>query len=684
MIERKRLVMRHHPHLDHVNKRSPLSVGNGNFAFTADITGLQTFPNDYDVPLGTQSQWGWHSSKGHHQYTLADAPLQKLMSHDREIDYPMYPNAHETAFHWLRQNPHRLQLAQISFLFTHTNGDNIRIDDIESINQELNLWEGTLYSNYSIEGIPVSVCTVCHPTLDQISVNVASPLIQQNRLKVQIRFPCPHMTSTFWEESTQLNWNTPSDHHSKLRYTSDQSGEIERLMDQDQYIDKWHWSLGVLEQTNQHEYTLNPDTHQESFSFTIGFAPESPEIVLFDDTHRASVTYWKNFWSKGGAIDFSGSQDPRASELERRVVLSQFLIDIHSSGDIPPQETGLLYNSWFGKFHLEMHWWHAANLPIWGRGDKLARSLDWYLTILPQAKELASSQGYEGARWPKQVAIDGTQSPSKIATVLIWQQPHPIYLAELCYRENRKCGLLERWEEIIVETAEFMVSFVHWDVERKAYILGPSLIPAQECHDPEDSMNPPFELEYWKQGLEMAIAWLSRLDKPIPSKWIDVVAHMAKPPNENGVYLAHENCPNTFEAYNHDHPSMVGALGILPGSLIDKFIMERTLERVYHEWRWDTAWGWDFPMCAMTATRLGLGEKAVDFLLKDELKNTYLPNGHNYQDESLSAYLPGNGGLLIAVALMTVGWHGYEGPDNPGFPKDGSWNITYEGIHPIL
>ena len=50
-------------------------------------------------------------------------------------------------------------------------------------------------------------------------------------------------------------------------------------------------------------------------------------------------------------------------------------------------------------------------------------------------------------------------------------------------------------------------------------------------------------------------------------------------------------------------------------------------------------------MTAMTATRLGLPEKAIDALLMNIATNTYLPNGHNYQDDRLTIYLPGNGGF---------------------------------------
>ena len=46
-IDRAALVNRHNPMLRQMDSLSPLSLGNGEFAFTADITGLQTFPVEY-------------------------------------------------------------------------------------------------------------------------------------------------------------------------------------------------------------------------------------------------------------------------------------------------------------------------------------------------------------------------------------------------------------------------------------------------------------------------------------------------------------------------------------------------------------------------------------------------------------------------------------------------------------
>jgi hypothetical protein len=81
-----------------------------------------------------------------------------------------------------------------------------------------------------------------------------------------------------------------------------------------------------------------------------------------------------HFWQTGGAIDLSGSKDSRWFELERRIVLSQYLTAIQDAGKNPPQETGLTYNTWEGKFHLEMHWWHEAHFALWNRLPLLERS----------------------------------------------------------------------------------------------------------------------------------------------------------------------------------------------------------------------------------------------------------------------------------------------------------------------
>ena len=46
-IDREALVARHNPVLTKVDPHAPLMVGNGDIGFPTDITGLQTFPDQY-------------------------------------------------------------------------------------------------------------------------------------------------------------------------------------------------------------------------------------------------------------------------------------------------------------------------------------------------------------------------------------------------------------------------------------------------------------------------------------------------------------------------------------------------------------------------------------------------------------------------------------------------------------
>lgn len=600
--------------------------------------------------------------------------------------YPIRAEDKEEAYHWLRQNPHRLQLGQFGFVFMSASGETVPADAITNIEQTLDLWSGVLFSRFHVEGKPVLVHTMCHPEQEGLGVIVQSPLLTDGRIQILIRFPAPGMTSRSWDRSIDLNWGEADSHKTKWIQQSPTSALVERTMDEDGYNVALSWSQGNLEQTAEHEFTLHGKGSSETLEFTAQFSPLSQVRALASarEISDASCAYWERFWQDGGAIELAESKDPRALELERRIVLSQFNTAIHSAGSVPPQETGLLYNSWFGKLHLEMHWWHAFHFPLWGRANLLERSMGWYRDILPVARDLARSQGYEGARWPKMVAAEGAQSPSVIAPLLIWQQPHPIVMAELCYLAEPTAETLDRYGDIVLESADFMASFAAWDEEGRRYVLGPPVIPAQENHKAEHTWNPTYELEYWRHGLEVAMEWAKRLDKPINPKWIEVCERLSELPQADGVYLAHENCPQTYTEANIDHPSMLGALGMLPGKMVDPEIMRNTLQKVMDSWRWDHTWGWDYPMAAMTAARLGEGAWAVDLLLKEVTKNTYLPNGHNYQRPGLYAYLPGNGGLLTAVAMMACGWQGGPKHHAPGFPSDGSWTVRWEGLQPWM
>ena len=147
--------------------------------------------------------------------------------------------------------------------------------------------------------------------------------------------------------------------------------------------------------------------------FVVGFSSEplAGDLPGPAETVAAAAAHWPAFWRTGGAIDFSASTDPRWVELERRVVLSQYLMAVNEAGDWPPQESGLVNTGWFGKFHMEMYWWHAAHYAVWNRWPVLDRSTGVYERMMDTAKARAVKQGYRGARWTKMTGPDGPQTP---------------------------------------------------------------------------------------------------------------------------------------------------------------------------------------------------------------------------------------------------------------------------------
>ena len=98
-LNRRDIVSRHNPTLRGIDPRSPLSVGNGEFAFTADPTGLQTFPQPYEtqMPLCTQSQWGWHTAPNVTDKGPADLRLTEFDTFGRKVGYPTSTTARSSS-----------------------------------------------------------------------------------------------------------------------------------------------------------------------------------------------------------------------------------------------------------------------------------------------------------------------------------------------------------------------------------------------------------------------------------------------------------------------------------------------------------------------------------------------------------------------------------------------------------
>ncbi len=761
-IDRYALVTKHNPKLSAVTIQSPLSVGNGDFVYTADVTGMQSLISDYlsAVPLCTMAHWGTHtlpadhpryhqkknkgqdagvrqgstpailattpdassgntaaqkqdSLQGRTAYTLKDLTPTTYPYLDRTVGYPVNcAPGEESVYTWLRENPHRANLALIGLSYR---GQALTPAQLSDISQELSLYTGVIHSAYTIEGIPCEVETVCDSDTDTVAFRIRSNAFTEH-LSAFLAFPfaSPEKAAGSFSAEAEDQEETVL---SQTSLSSDVSAPIHILtlrcrQNNDIYFVTIFVKNGVVEPDSRSHTCRIYAVRGNTLSLTVSFAKAAPPAPQdFETVLSRSTISKKNFWEHGAAIDFSRCKDPRAKELERRMILSEYLLSIQSAGALPPPETGLTCNSWYGKFHLEMHPWHAAWLPLWGHGDLLEKSLCWYQTHLPEARENARKNGFAGARWPKMVGEDGMDSPSVIAPLLIWQQPHLIFMCELLYQaesnEGKKKELLFRYFPLLKETADFMADFAVYVPEYDRYELFGPMIPAQECHRPEDVKNPTFEVEYWYYGLKTALHWAKRLDfclsgtpatsdprtghvsgaafsldKAALRRWSDISEKLFVPtPDKNGLYPAHENCPDTFTRFNEDHPSMLCAYGLLDTGRLEKKVAAATLQKIEECWDYNSLWGWDFAVLAMTALRLGNTEHALSLLLSDTPKNRYVTNGHNNQegDASLPLYLPGNGSLLLALAMFAGSFPGAEAC--AGFPKNGLWeDIQIEGF----
>lgn len=663
MINRKGLIQKYNPVYSEVYTNAPLTVGNGSLAFTADVTGLQSLYDDYEaaMPVLTMSSFAWNCFKEAKNVDLSDSELTEYSFNNRKVYYPVEKTEdNKEKYDLLRENLHRFNIARIRLFY---DGKKIERKSISNIKQTLDMYTGILYSEFSLFDKPVMVTTAVGRT-DTLGIKIDAGSLK-DKLSVRIDFPYSD------PKIAGGNFQITDRHETRLKDYGT-SKLVERELDSIKYYCQI-FEASDVKKKGDHEIELSfSEKNAGSLSFTIAFTTDKDlvEPVTFKDVLKESEFRFYTFWNKGALIDVSGSEDARAEELERRIISSMYLLYVNENSELPPSETGLSCNSWYGKFHLEMHPIHQAFFPLFGRGDVLEKSLDYYLKNLEKACDEAKKNGYKGARWPKMTDPTALNSPSPIAPLLIWQQPHVIYMINLLHLSRYSEGrvevpgeseqvFIERYSEVIKKTAEFMADFLVYNEKEDCYELLPPLFSVQEKGDPREIKNPAFELLYFKYGLNTAYNLLKIIGKE-NSEFKRIAEKIKAVPVYDGKYAAYENCENTYTELNIDHPSFVFAYGFLPEEG-DKEILDASLNEILKSWNKGSLWGWDFAFLSMALARAGRHKEAFDVLLMETEKNTYVKNGHNAQllRDDLPLYLPGNGSLLLAMTVLENcdGWY---------------------------
>lgn len=648
-----------------------IPIGNGGFCFNADGTGLQTFGGS------TMADWAWHSFPLPEGWTADRVPPTGTFQQGRNTGPDVFPKDAAAIRTWMFDNPHKANLAR--FRLGRADGSTPAPTNLTDLARTMDLWTGLHAASYRLDGQPVRVETCVHPELDLVAVRIESPLLARGGLGVTVDFPWPAIgTKTPWVGDFDASGAAVAAPAPR----PDRRADLRRTYDGLTYGVALGWSAGAdLREAGGRALRLAAGDDTQALEFVCAFGADGEPAALpsFAETKRASAERMAAFWRSGGAIDLSGSRDPRWRELERRIVLSQYLLAAQSAGRWPSAEVGLMgLDPWRGQFHMEMVWWHLAHYALWDRWPMADRAFGCYRTFTPAARALAEQLGYRGLKWPKSVGPEGRSAPWQGNQVLLWKQPHPIFFAELEYRLKPGRATLEKWADIVQGTAEHMADYAVRDAQTGVYSLAPAMPPSEQGIT-RDTV---FDLAYWRWGLDAAQRWRERMGLPREPKWDEVRRALAPLPEKDGVYVhSPEWRDETYARRAYEHPDPLGVFGMLPPiEGVDRTTAHRTLAKVVGAWNWDRCWGWDFPWTAMAAARLGEPATAVDMLLRESSRNRYDERG--VCTGGPCPYLPGNGGLLYAVAMMAAGWDGAPAGPAPGFPTDGSWTVRWEGLKP--
>lgn len=269
-----------------IDSLNPFKVGNPEFIFAVDMTGMQTFPEYYrgNNSLGTLAAW-------------------------------------------TKSNPCRFNLGVVGLHILKKNGKEISVNDIAKPDQRLNIWNGEIESMFSVEDIPVHLKTVCHSDYDMISVKISSGLIQQGRLRIKIAFETADLPDDNSDHDTEMNDVT------NIISDTNNITAINRIADKENYYILLWRNGAVLRQITKHLYYLEPESGDSVYSFSCQFMKDSADgrVQNFGETSAASKKSWGKFWNSLNENDFRKYSGPVDPELKKQAILLRYLSGISCS-----------------------------------------------------------------------------------------------------------------------------------------------------------------------------------------------------------------------------------------------------------------------------------------------------------------------------------------------------------------
>lgn len=657
-IDRLSIEKRHPIVLKKGSSAPVIPIGNGEFCFSGDRSGLQCIAGN------TMAHWGWHSFPIPDGVTEEDLPVTgsryKGRLHGNGNDDSMDYNI--TARSYMFDNEHNLNLARLCF--ADKNGKPLPAETFDDAESVCDISNGFVTSMHTENGTVVKTETCVHGTEDILAVRITSSGYMP---VILAEFPYPEINAGVCVSG---NFEM-QDAHTTVIETNGNIIHIKRIIDDFSYYVDIETN-GMIFDTDASSHRIVFHSNSATSEIIIRFSPTLIECPLpsFDETAKSSAEEAERFRESGGAIDVSESANDKWFEFERRMVLSRYLERVQSRGSWPCAEAGLMFiDNWRGQFHMEMVYWHVAHFAMWQNQDATDRQLNCYREFMPTSEILAKQLGYRGVKWGKSCTPNGRSAPWGGNLALLWKQPHPMTFAELEYRNRPTAETLEKWADILEKTAEHMADYATKE-EDGYYHLKPSVAPS-ELGFTYDTL---FDLVYWRWGLNEAQLWRERMGLARNPEWDEVAEHLAPLPEKNGLYIRSPEYTETYTKQNYEHPDMVGILGMIPETdIVSKEKVHASLLAVWEKWDRNHIWGWDFPWIAMCASRVGEPKLAVDAMLAVDMDEIGASARGSYP------YLPANGGFLYAAAMMAVG---SENENAPGFDQSDGWKVKSENILP--
>lgn len=241
---------------------------------------------------------------------------------------------------WLIQNPQRLSMANIGLYF---GGDNVTEGSLLDKSQDLDLWEGTITSSFQYNGSNVSVQVWCHPSEPVLGIEIKSKLLTSGGLGVFFDFPYSDVNKFdapyvgVWDTMATSN-NTVS-----VQSTSSTASFKHTIDDNTVHLDaQWNTKKGSISGplAGMNKFVLSSsgsDTLQLVVSFPADDKTSKKNLPSYSSVATLSKAWWYDYWTSGAFIDLSATDNANATELQRRIVLSQYLVAVNEASDNPPQ-----------------------------------------------------------------------------------------------------------------------------------------------------------------------------------------------------------------------------------------------------------------------------------------------------------------------------------------------------------